>query len=319
MQEGDKSVLTEMREASRTLVRELGFLKPTLAGTDLAPSAVHAIVEIGRRGPMTAKELGSLLGLEKSSISRLLQKLIERGELEEEQDENDARNKLIVLSRSGRRLLRSIDQFADHQVRSALQYIPPSSHRDLVDSFRAYGNGLQKSRHKSPVPSFLDEITIQSGYRPGVVGRIVEMHASYYSSVAGFGQYFESKVASGLSDFVTRLSSARNGLWTALQSESVKASIAIDAEDLTPNVAHLRWFIVDDGLRGLGIGRRLLNEAISFCDHNGFAETRLWTFRGLDAARKLYESVGFELLEECSGEQWGKEVAEQQYSRKCRG
>jgi len=191
MQEGDKSVLTEMREASRTLVRELGFLKPTLAGTDLAPSAVHAIVEIGRRGPMTAKELGSLLGLEKSSISRLLQKLIERGELEEEQDENDARNKLIVLSRSGRRLLRSIDQFADHQVRSALQYIPPSSHRDLVDSFRAYGNGLQKSRHKSPVPSFLDEITIQSGYRPGVVGRIVEMHASYYSSVAGFGQYFE--------------------------------------------------------------------------------------------------------------------------------
>ena len=50
-----------IRDASRRMVRELGFLKPTLAGTALSASAVHAIVEIGRGHSMDAKALGVLL------------------------------------------------------------------------------------------------------------------------------------------------------------------------------------------------------------------------------------------------------------------
>ncbi|MBI1772590.1 MAG: GNAT family N-acetyltransferase, partial [Burkholderiales bacterium] len=79
--------------------------------------------------------------------------------------------------------------------------------------------------------------------------------------------------------------------------------------------AHLRWFIVDDELRGGGIGRRLLKEAISFCEQQQFSEIQLWTFKGLDAARRLYEEAGFVLLEELPGRQWGEEVVEQRFSR----
>ena len=42
----DHTIL-ELREFSRRLVRELGFMRNTLADSDLAPSAVHAIIEIG--------------------------------------------------------------------------------------------------------------------------------------------------------------------------------------------------------------------------------------------------------------------------------
>ena len=161
-------------------------------------------------------------------------------------------------------------------------------------------------------------LVIAQGYRPGIIGRITEMHAEYYSREAGFGQFFESRVASGLAEFAGRLDKPCNGIWSALDNGRVVGSIAIDGEDLDNNEAHLRWFIMDDGLRGQGTGRALISAAVAFCDRNKFAKTRLWTYKSLDAARKLYEDHGFVLEEEFSGTQWGKEVMEQVFSRPAR-
>ena len=63
------------------MVRELGFMQPKLAASSYPPSSVHTIVEIGERGALTAAELVMLLGLEKSSVSRMVRKLVEAGEL----------------------------------------------------------------------------------------------------------------------------------------------------------------------------------------------------------------------------------------------
>lgn len=161
----------------------------------------------------------------------------------------------------------------------------------------------------------LGEIEIQLGYRAGAIARCVEMHALYYARIAGFGRAFEARVAAGLAEFSTRLDSPRNRLWLAMQNDRVVGTVAIDGEDLGSNRAHLRWFIVDDAIRGSGIGRRLLSEAIAFCDRLEFAETHLWTFQGLDAARRLYEAQGFALHEEWRGDQWGKAVMEQRFVR----
>lgn len=158
-------------------------------------------------------------------------------------------------------------------------------------------------------------ITLQQGYRPGAVGRVTEMHALFYSQLIGFGQFFESQVASGVAEFVARLNKPCNQLWLAMQGDKIVGSVAIDGEDLTPGQAHLRWFILDDHCRGTGVGRRLLTEAIQFCDGQGFSATQLWTFKGLDAARRLYESSSFQLVDEQSGEQWGGRVIEQQFTR----
>ena len=153
------------------------------------------------------------------------------------------------------------------------------------------------------------------GYRPGIIGRIAEMHACYYSRHAGFGQFFESRVASGVAEFTGRLSSPRNGLWAILDGDRLVGSIAVDGEDLGGDAAHLRWFILDEGYRGQGLGRVLMAEAMTFCDKNCFPLTRLWTLSTLSAARTLYERFGFTLEEEFSGTQWGKEILEQVFVR----
>jgi ribosomal protein S18 acetylase RimI-like enzyme len=59
----------------------------------------------------------------------------------------------------------------------------------------------------------------------------------------------------------------------------------------------------------------LLSQALAFCDQREFREIHLWTVRGLDAARRLYESHGFQLAEEYLGDQRGSEILQQRFVR----
>jgi GNAT superfamily N-acetyltransferase len=161
----------------------------------------------------------------------------------------------------------------------------------------------------------MSEIQISSGYRPSLIGRITHMHMAYYAPFAGFGQRFESVVAGGLASFCDRLHHPNNQIWLAIQDQQIVGSVAIDGEDLENNTAHLRWFIMDDRVRGQGVGGQLLTQALQFVDAKEFEETQLWTFNGLHAARHLYESNGFKLAEENLGNQWGTEIMEQRFSR----
>lgn len=158
-------------------------------------------------------------------------------------------------------------------------------------------------------------VRVETGYRIGAIARCVDMHMRYYAQTVGFGRAFEARVAGGLADFAARLDRPANQLWLAVAGGEIVGTVAVDGEDLGPGLAHLRWFIVDDGRRGAGLGRRLLGEAVAFCDRRGIAETHLWTFKGLDAARRLYEAAGFALTEERPGRQWGREVMEQRFVR----
>ena len=156
-------------------------------------------------------------------------------------------------------------------------------------------------------------IEMISGYIPGAIGRITELHATYYSKHAGFGLFFESKVASEMSEFLTRYREKQGGFWVAVAEEQVIGSIAVDGIKARSEGAHIRWFIVAQGYQGQGIGNMLLGEAVDFCRGSGFKRVYLWTFVGLDAARHLYEKHGFVMCREIKGEQWGVKVNEQMF------
>ncbi|QEI06536.1 MarR family transcriptional regulator [Pigmentiphaga aceris] len=354
-----------IRAASRQMVRELGFMQATLAATNYPASAVHTILEIGARGSMTAAELSDFLGLEKSSVSRMVRKLVEAGELQETASGQDGRAKLLSLTSRGEHTRASIQDFGRQQVTTALAHLRADQQQAVGQGLTAYAGALKAHRLGEAISTAVDSITTSSvatniaaanmaasnakalhpdatdahatsaepigvkainaetasaiqiapGYQAGAIGRITEMHARFYARHAGFGQFFESKVAAGLAEFTGRLGNPRNSMWIATQGDRIVGSVSIDGEDLGQNLAHLRWFIVDDGLRGAGLGRQLLAQALDFCDRQGFAAVHLWTFKSLDAARRLYEEAGFKLAEEQPGSQWGKEVVEQRFIR----
>jgi GNAT superfamily N-acetyltransferase len=152
----------------------------------------------------------------------------------------------------------------------------------------------------------------RTGYLPGCIGQIAALHARYYAAHAGFGVFFESKVAREFGLFCERHDPTRDGLWLIQQADSIAGSIVIDGSHAAQG-AHLRWFIVSDALRGSGYGNQLMAHAVEFCRERGYERVYLWTFRGLDAARHLYLKFGFELVEEAPGQQWGQAVIEQRY------
>ncbi|WP_354691578.1 bifunctional helix-turn-helix transcriptional regulator/GNAT family N-acetyltransferase [Phytobacter sp. RSE-02] len=309
------SLINEIRVASRLMVRELGFMNATLAATDYSPSAVHTLLEIENQGAMTAAQLVQMLGLEKSSVSRMLGKLVRAGEIQEVPSRDDARFKELQLTAQGKESVARINQYASMRVVEALAHLTSSRQHAVAEGLSAYAYALAACRN-GEAPLQQGEIEIVAGYRPGMIGRISEMHASYYSRHYDFGYFFESKVAAGLADFAGRLDVACNRIWLAIHHGRIVGSLAIDGQDLGNNEAHLRWFILDDDCRGGGVGRRLLTEAMNFCESQNFAAVQLWTFSGLDAARRLYESFGFRLTKEWHGEQWGSEMLEQQFTRK---
>lgn len=156
-------------------------------------------------------------------------------------------------------------------------------------------------------------ISIHSGYLPGAIGRIAQLHGESYASLAGFGLNFEALVARELAGFCENHDPTRDGLWLALRDGSIEGAAAVQSTGMPFGQAHLRWFIVAEALRGEGIGRMLLDHAIGFCRAAGQTSLDLWTFAGLDAARRLYEGAGFRLAHEQRGRRWGAEVTEQRF------
>jgi GNAT superfamily N-acetyltransferase len=164
----------------------------------------------------------------------------------------------------------------------------------------------------------MPDVQIVRGYIPGSLGRVAELHGTYYNQHWGFGLFFEAKVATELAAFLGRYDEQKDGFWTALVGGRIEGSITIDGVHAGAEGAHLRWFIMSDVLRGKGLGDRLMNTAIGFCRDRRYGRIYLWTFEGLDAARHLYEKNGFKLVEQHKGSQWGREVNEQRFELELR-
>jgi len=309
-------LIERIRDASRKLVRELGFMEDTLAGTTMSASAVHALIEVASGRVENARELSTALRLEKSTVSRLLRSMIDSGHIIETPAEGDRRLKHLTLTDKGFATFSKLSKTATDQVANALRTMETDDVKDLICGLESYTRALRENQYETAEKHATVDVHIQNGYWPGIIGRTVEMHAKYYSRTVGFGRTFERKVACEMAEFCSRLETRGNATWAALIDGRIVGSVSIDGEDLDGSVAHLRWFIVDDGHRGVGIGKKLMAAAMEFVDSMGFEETHLWTFSGLDAARRLYESEGFLVVEEKPGKQWGEIVNEQKFIRK---
>lgn len=150
---------------------------------------------------------------------------------------------------------------------------------------------------------------IHHAWTPGAIGDIAALHARHYAASHGFGAFFEAKVARELGEFLLRLDPARDLFRCAVAEGRVLGSLVLDCGE-DPASAHLRWFIMDPALRGQGLGRRWLGEAIDQARRVGMPRIHLWTLAGLDAAAHLYAGAGFVVTEEVEAEQWGRRVTE---------
>ena len=158
-----------------------------------------------------------------------------------------------------------------------------------------------------------DAVVIRNQLQPGDIGTIIRLHGVLYAREYGFDHTFEPYVAAPLAEFVLK-QNEREQIWVVEKQGRVLGSVAI--VQFSKNQAQLRWLILHPDLRGLGIGRRLVQEAVEFCRKSGYRSVFLWTVDFLAAALKLYTDAGFELSETKTHSIWGKKLNEERYDLK---
>ncbi|KAK4044563.1 hypothetical protein C8A01DRAFT_31352 [Parachaetomium inaequale] len=330
-----KDPVLPLREASRRLVREWGFLQPTFTPFPLSSAAVHCMIEIGDYGRRAFGELCSELKVTPAQLSRILVELVSSGAVRRDQGGQVGTGpdeELYSLTVAGSKTLAEINAHAQDQVIKALAAAPPGAGASITAAFQAYAVALERSRpsHQAdptpditpaatPEPPAPSALSIVAGYRPGILARTLEMHMDYYYPRNGWGREFEAALSTGIGDLLKRLDRPMNQVWSAVLATTAQGGSAVPPLERTvgvvyvdgeycgrEGVARLRAFIVDDSVRGLGVGKKLFAAAMGFVRAAGFRECELTTQRSLTVARRLYEREGFQEASETWFEGFGK-------------
>jgi GNAT superfamily N-acetyltransferase len=147
--------------------------------------------------------------------------------------------------------------------------------------------------------------------RPGDLGWVVMAHGELYADEFGWDTTFEALVARIVADYAAGDDPDRQAAWIAEaggRRVGCVFCVPVDAE-----TAQLRILLVDPAARGAGLGGRLVDECLRFARGAGYRRMRLWTNDPLVAARHVYLSRGFRLVEEEPHRSFGADLVGQVY------
>jgi len=156
----------------------------------------------------------------------------------------------------------------------------------------------------------LDEISIRTELRPGDIGYVIHLHGVLYAKEYGYGLQFESYVAKGLAEFYEKYDPHRSRIWACEHHDRMIGFLLLMDRG---QAAQLRYFLIEPGYRGIGLGSKLLDLYMQFLRECGYRESYLWTTHELSTAALLYKRLGFQLTEEKESTAFGKPLREQRY------
>ena len=156
-------------------------------------------------------------------------------------------------------------------------------------------------------------VSIRNQLKAGDIGYLTYLHGILYANEYGWDYTFETYVAGPLAEFAKRHNN-RERIWIVEKDGQITGSVAI--VEASEQEAQLRWMLLTPDLRGQGLGRTLVEQALDFCKKQEYHSVFLWTVSLLTAATKLYQSVGFQLTDEKTHRIWGAKLTEQRYDLK---
>jgi len=279
-----ESIIADVRRFNRFYTRTIGALGENLLG-GVSLSEARVLYEIVHGSKLVAADLVKLVGVDFGYLSRILALFEKRGWIKRERSATDARKSHILLTAKGRKAYESLNQEARDEVAKLLEPLPLPQQQQL----QAHLRQVQSLLAAEVAPT-----AILRTHRAGDMGWIIQRHGAVYEKEYGFNSEFEALVAEICAKFLREYHPAAERCWIAeLGGVPVGTVMLVRACE---GVAKLRLLLVEDSARGHGVGRMLVEACVNFARQAGYRSMTLWTQSNLIAARKLYQSVGFECV-----------------------
>ena len=248
------------------------------------------LYEIASREHAVAADLTKELDLDAGYLSRILATLRRRGLIERRTSAEDARRSELRLTKRGRSVFGSLDARSRDDIGAQLARLAVADQERLVGAM-----GTVEWLLGEP-PTATSGSYVLRGPRPGDYGWVVQRHGALYAEEYGWNEEFEGLVAGIVGTFVEHLDPQHERCWIAERDGENVGCVFVVKQSAT--VAKLRLLLVEPKARGVGIGKRLVEECVTFSRTAGYKKLRLWTNSVLRAARHIYEEAGFELITE---------------------
>ncbi len=297
--------IAAIRGFNRFYTRQIGLLDESLLKSPFSLTEGRVLFELARRDRLTASTLCRDLGLDAGYLSRLLKKFETRGLIARAPSEHDARQTMLSLTAAGRDAFAPLDADAHDEIAALLASMTADERDRLVKAMRRVQSLLDDGPDRA-VPFILRP------HAPGDIGWIIHRHGVLYAEEYGWDENLEALAAEIAAAFVKSFDPKRERCWIAERDGEIVGSVFIVRED--DETAKLRLLYVERAARGLGIGRRLVDEAIRFARAKGYRTLTLWTNDVLVSARRIYEAAGFQLVAEDPQHAFGKDVVSQTWS-----
>ena len=277
-----------VRHFNRFYTKQIGVLSEGLLESPFSLTEARVIYELAQRGSATATEMANELGLDPGYLSRIVRKFEQRRLITKKPSDADARQSVLSLTARGRKEFEGLNQVSRNQVEEILNDLSSMEQARLLTAMKTIEELL--------VPSLKDE-RVSYILRPphaGDMGWVVQSNGSLYAQEYGWDETYEALVAQIVADFVKNYDQKKERCWIAEKNGENIGCVFLVKE--SKQVARLRLLIVDPKARGLGVGKRLVNECTQFARQAGYKKIVLWTNSVLVAARGIYEKAGYKLV-----------------------
>ena len=291
--------IAAIRGFNRFYTQRLGVLSEGFLNTPFSLTEARVLHALAHRDGAAAAWLGRELDLDPGYLSRILRDFERKGLILRNASLQDGRQAMISLTPDGRDAFEPLDRASHGEIGNLLAPLAEPDQDRLVAAMRVIAGLLGDAPERRPA-------FVLRPHRPGDMGWVTARHGVLYSEEYGLNHKMEAYVAEVVAKFLRDFDPAREHCWIAEQDGAPIGSVFLVKE--TEDIAKLRLLIVEPKARGLGVGRRLVEECVRFARQAGYKEITLWTHSILTAARRIYDSVGFQIIDTETHDEFGPEL-----------
>jgi len=291
-----------VRRFSRFYTRQVGVLHEGYNGSEFSLTEARVIYELAHREAATASDLAKYLDLDPGYLSRILKNFQERRLVQRQASDLDARQYLLSLTEVGQQRFAELNARSRGDMAKMLSALTARQQQRLISAMSEI-EALLSAEPERGAPYILRP------HQPGDIGWAVQKHGELYAREYGWDETFEALAAEVGAKFLRDFDAKKERAWIAEKDgENIGFVMLIKQSD---EVARLRMLLVDPKARGLGIGKRLVEECIRFARNRGYKKMTLWTNDILATACHIYREAGFKLMAEERHHSFGHDLVGQ--------